>query len=206
MANMNWRFWQDITKLLVDRQDGTYAERIEAYPPKVLMTDSDGSYARLRVDVGQTGFWAGREAATFLKFDIPTATTQVIKVVAPLNTVVQILGASLILGIVEIELVQGGTEGGAFSTPLPVYRTNVMTTASAYTPQVTMATGGTHTGGTVLNMLILNAGSPAAQAHEVVASNDLPFGFAAGTYYIRIVNVDGSNAKGVFRARWEERP
>lgn len=206
MANVNWRFWQDITKLLVDRQDGTYAERIEAYPPKVLMTDGDGPYARIRVDTGQTGFFAGREATTFLKFDIPTATTQVIKVVSPLNTIVQILGASLILGIVEIELVVGGAEGGTFSTSLPVNRTNAMTTASAYAPQVTMATGGTHTGGTVLNVLQLNAGSPINQAQEVVASNDLPFGFAAGTYYLRIVNIDGSNAKGVFRARWEERP
>ena len=53
--------WQELKKLLVDMQDGTHAERIEAYPPKVLMTDGNGSYARLRVDVGQTGFFAGRE-------------------------------------------------------------------------------------------------------------------------------------------------
>lgn len=58
MADIHWRFWQEIAKRLIDRQDGTYAERVEAYPPKVLMTDDDGPYARVRVDVGQTGFFA----------------------------------------------------------------------------------------------------------------------------------------------------
>lgn len=31
------------------------------YPPLKLMTDADGDNARLRVDVGQTGFFDGRE-------------------------------------------------------------------------------------------------------------------------------------------------
>ena len=57
MSNIKFPFWQEVRKLLVDRQDGTYAERVEAYPPSKLMTDSDGDYARLRVDVGQTGFF-----------------------------------------------------------------------------------------------------------------------------------------------------
>lgn len=204
--NKPFPFWQDLRKLLVDRQDGTYAERVEAYPPAKLMTDGDGDYARIRVDTGQTGFFAGREASTFLKFDIPTGTTQVIKVVAPTDTIVQIFGASLILAALEIELVQGGTEGGTFSASLPILKTNQMSTASNYTPQVTMTTGGTHTGGTVLNVIQLLAGTPANQATEQAATNELPLGFPAGTYYIRLVNTDGGNAQGIFRARWEERP
>lgn len=58
--NKFFPFWQEIRKLLVDRGDGTFAERVEAYPPKVLMTDSDGAYSRIRVDVGHDWFfrWA----------------------------------------------------------------------------------------------------------------------------------------------------
>jgi hypothetical protein len=204
--NKPFPFWQDLRKLLVDRQDGTFAERVEAYPPAKLMTDGDGDNARLRVDVAQTGFFAGREAFTFIRFDIPADTTQIIKVVAPINTIVQLFGASLILAGLDIELVQGGTEGGTFGTPLPILKTNQMSTAPAYSPQVTMATGGTHTGGTILNAIQLLAGTPANQAIEQVVTNELPFGFPAGTYYIRLVNTNGANAKGIFRARWEERP
>lgn len=39
MSNIRFPFGQEIRKLLVDRQDGTYAERVEAYPPKFLLTN-----------------------------------------------------------------------------------------------------------------------------------------------------------------------
>lgn len=191
---------------LVDMQDGTFAERVEAHPPLKFLTDNNGDYARLRVDVGQTGFFAGREARTFYAFSIPTASSTVIKVVSLTDTIVQQFAASLDAAALQLELVVGGTEGGTFNVPLPIIKTNTMSTASAYTPQVTMTAGGTHTGGTIVDILRLKAGSPLPQAVEVTASEDLPNGFAAGTFYIRLVNIDGETATGVFRARWEERP
>lgn len=69
-----------------------------------------------------------------------------------------------------------------------------------------MAVGGTHTGGTLLNVLQLRAGAPVTQAQEFVVNSENPAGFAPGTYYIHLKNVDGATATGVFRARWEERP
>lgn len=206
MADIKWRFWQEINKLLIDRQDDTWAERVEAYPPKVLMTDGDGPYARMRVDVGQTGFFAGREAYTFYQFSIPSGQTRVIKVVAPTDTIVQRFGVELDLAEVRVELVVGGTEGGTFATALPVVKTNSMTTASSYTPQVAMTTGGTHTGGTVVDLLTAISGANANKAVSASASEDYPVGFPAGTYHIRITNTDGATATGIFRARWEERP
>ena len=50
---------------LVDMQDGTFAERVDAYPPKKLLTDDNGDYARLRVDVGQTGSLRGVRLGRF---------------------------------------------------------------------------------------------------------------------------------------------
>ena len=206
MADIKWRFWQDITKRLVDRLDGTWAERVEAYPPAKLMTDGDGDYARVRVDVGQTGFFAGREARTFYEFNIPIGESQAIKVVAPINTIVQTLSVELDLAEIKLELVVGGTEGGTFSTPLPIFKTNTMTTASNYVPQVTMNVGGTHNGGTVVDLLTAISGSNANKAISTSATESLPQGFAAGTFYIRLTNTDGNNAIGIFKARWEERP
>jgi hypothetical protein len=206
VADIKWRFWQDITKRLIDRSDGTWAERVEAYPPAKLMTDSDGDYARLKVDVGQTGFFAGREARTFYEFSIASGARQVIKVVAPTNTIVQTFSLELELAEMRLELVVGGTEGGTFATPLLIFKTNTMTTASAYVPQVTMAVGGTHTGGTVVDLLTAISGANANKAISSSATEALPQGFAAGTFYIRLINTDGNTATGIFRARWEERP
>jgi hypothetical protein len=204
--DIKFPFWQEVRKLLVDRNDGTHAERVEAYPPVKLMTDGDGSYSRLRVDVGQTGFFAGREARTFYEFSIATGASQVIKVVAPINTIVQNFALELDIASLRLELVAGGTEGGTFSTSLPIFKTNTMTTASTYTPQVTMAVGGTHTGGTVVDLLTAISGEKLQKSSAVTATENQPQGFPAGTYYIRLINTDGATATGIFRARWEERP
>lgn len=204
--NVNFPFWQGLKKLLVDREDGTHAERVEAYPPVKLMTDEDGPYARVRVDVGQTGFFAGREFRTFYEFSIPSGQTRVIKVVSPIDTIVQTFGAELDLAELRIELRAGGTEGGTFSTALPLIPTNSMSTASEYTGQVTMHTGGTHTGGTVYDLLTMYSGANPNKAVASSATEALPQGFPAGTYYISMQNTDGATATGIFRARWEERP
>lgn len=204
--NKPFPFWQGLRKLLVDRQDGTFAERVEAYPPGKLMTDGDGDYARIRVDAGQTGFFAGREARTLYEYSIATGATEVIKVVAPTDVIVQMFGASLDIAELRIELVAGGTEGGTFATPLPILKTNTMTSQSGYQPQVTMHTGGTHTGGMIVDLLKLKAGTPENQAVVTTATDELPLAFPAGTYYIRLINTDGATATGIFRARWEERP
>ncbi len=204
--NIKFPFWQSVRKLLVDMADGTHAERVEAYPPKVLMTDDDGPYARVRVDVGQTGFFAGREFRTFYEFNIASGASQVIKVVAPIDTIVQTFGAELDLAELRIELRYGGTEGGTFNTALPTFKANSMSSASNYTGQVTMTTGGTHTGGTTVDLMTLYSGANANKAISSSATEALPQGFPTGTYYIHLINTDGNNAIGIFRARWEERP
>lgn len=204
--NVKWPFWQNLFKLLVDRGDGTHAERVEAYPPAKLMTDGDGDYARLRVDVGQTGFWAGREFRTFYDFSIPSGETLVIKASTPINVILMAFGVELNLAELKVSLVGGGTEGGTFSTNLPVLSTNNMTTTSGYTSQVTMSAGGTHTGGTVFDVSYLISGANPNKSVASSASEDQPIGFPAGSYYIVLQNTDGATATGVFKARWEERP
>ena len=206
MANIRFPFWQEVRKLLIDRQDGTYAERVEAYPPVKLMTDGDGNYARMRVDVGQTGFFAGREVRMFHEFTIASGTSRVIKIVAPIDTILQMFSVELELAEIRVELVSGGTEGGTFGTAIPTFKTNTMSTASTYTPQVTMAYGGTHTGGTVVNVLTAYSGANKNKATSSAGAETLPVGFPSGTYYIRLINTDGADAVGIFRAQWEERP
>jgi hypothetical protein len=193
-------------KQFTDMGDGTHAERVEIVPRADLMTNNGGDFARLRVDVGQTGFFEGREARTFYEFSIASGASQVIKVVSPVDTIVQNFGVELDLASIRLELVVGGTEGGTFNTPLPILKTNTMSTASNYVPQITMNRGGTHTGGTVVDLLTAISGANPNKAISQSATEALPQGFSAGTFYIRIINTDGATATGIFRARWEERP
>ena len=206
MGDITYRGNMNKEMRLIDMEDGSWCERVEAYPPIKLMTDDNGPYSRIRVDVGQTGFFAGREARTFYEFSIASGETQVIKVVSQTDTIVQIFAVELELAEIRVELVVGGTEGGTFNTPLPIFKTNTMSTASAYTPQVTMNRGGTHTGGTVVDLLTAVSGPNPNKSVASSASENLPQGFAAGTFYIRLINTDGATASGIFRARWEERP
>jgi hypothetical protein len=192
---------------LVNMGDGTFATRTEAHPPNRLLSENGNSpYDRLKVTVGRSCFFAGRQRSTFYQYSIPTGETRVIKVVAGVDTLVQSFGATLNVAALRVELVSGGTEGGTFGTALPVLQTNTMTTVGEYTSQVTLAVGGTHSGGTIIDVLDLNAGTPARQAVAASATESEPIGFAPGTYYIRLVNTDGATATGIFKARWEERP
>lgn len=198
--------WQELKKLLVDMQDGTHAERIEAYPPKVLMTDGNGSYARLRVDVGQTGFFAGREFRVLKELSIASGATQVLKIVSPIDSILYAFGVELTLSQLRVELVVGGTESGTFNGAITPLKTNQMTTASDYASQVTFATGGSHTGGTVIDAFDIVSGSNVNKAIVQQVDESQPLGFSAGTYYIRMHNTDGATAKGFLKLRYEERP
>ena len=206
MGDITYRGNMNKEMRLIDMEDGSWCERVEAYPPIKLMTDGNGPYSRVRVDVGQTGFFAGREARTFYEFSIASGATQVIKVVSFTNTIVQNLSVELELAAIRLELRVGGTEGGTFNTALPILKTNTMTEQSGYTPQVTMNIGGTHTGGTLVDVLTAVSGANSNKSVASGASENLPQGFAAGTFYIKLINTDGATATGIFRARWEERP
>ena len=204
------KFWtrpesERVFQRMVDMRDGTHAIRMEAYPPRVLMTDDDGEYARLRVDVAQTGFFAGREFRSFYEFAIATGTTQVIKVVAGCDTIVQQILMELHLAEIKFELRVGGTEGGTFNKSLPVMKTNTMSTSSAYESQVTLTTGGTHTGGTLLDTFKSISGANANKSVSQGVIDTSPVGFSAGTYYIKLINTDGATADGILKLRWEER-
>lgn len=195
-----------IIQKMIDMGDGTYALQTVSHPPFDLLTDGGvGEYRRLRVDVGQTGFFAGREFRTFLEYAIPTGQTLVIKIVANCDTIVQSIINELHLAEIKFELRVGGTEGGTFATPLPVMKTNMTSTVSAYGSRVTLNTGGTHTGGTLLDTFKSISGANVNKSVSQSVNEDSPVGLSAGTYYIKLINTDGATADGILKLRWEER-
>jgi len=175
-----------------------------------LMTDGGtGPNRRFRVDVGQTGFFAGREFRTFKELNIAISSTYVIKAVVPINVILFGLAVQAEAGHLRLATVVGGTEGGTFSETLPIFGRNNMSERPTpfYTTQIALTAGGTHTGGTEIDVLRLKANNNTNQAFTVGAEGGDERGVAAATYYFRLQNLSATDAiTGVFSARWEERP
>lgn len=170
-----------------------------------LITDPNGPNSRLRVDVGQTGFFAGREFRTFREFPTATTATFVIRAVVPINIILFGLLFDIDEGNVRIETVVGGTPGGTFSEALPIFSTNTTSDKPQppYVAASVLTAGGTHTGGTVLDVLRVKTDMNTNRASTVGTSTSDERGIGAGTYYFRLTL---TGAIGVLRARWEERP
>ena len=175
-----------------------------------LLTDGgDGPNRRWRVDIGQTGFFGGREFRTFKELNIATSTTYVIKAVVPINLILFGLTVSAELGHLRLATVVGGTEGGSFSETLPIFGRNNMSERPTpfYTPVVVLTAGGTHIGGTEIDVLRVKTNNNQNQSSTVTGEGGDERGVAAGTYYFRLENLSATDAiVGVFSARWEERP
>lgn len=177
--------------------------------PQDLMTDGgDGPNRRIRVDVGQTGFFAGREFRTFKELNIAASGSYVIKAVVPVDIILFGIHAAIESGHLHVATVAGGTEDGSFSETLPIIGRNNMSERPTpfYTPVVILTAGGTHTGGTEIDVLRLKANSNTNQASTVGAEGGDERGVSAATYYLRLTNLSATDAiTGVFSARWEER-
>lgn len=158
----------------------------------------------MKAEPDSSAFFEGRQFRAFKEFDIAGGSSETIKVVTTVNTIARLFGASLLFGELRLELVTGGTEGDDFTGSIPAFPANGMEGTPDYTSGVTLSNGGSHSGGTVSDLILLFAGSTAGQAQEVTILKDQPIGFAPGTFYIRLVSAGVENAQGVFRSRWEE--
>lgn len=177
--------------------------------PYKIYTDSDGPNARLRVDVAQTGFFAGREFRSFLRLNLAASGVLTIKVVSPIDFIVFILRATISSGHLDVSSQVGGVEGGSFSTPITAFRTNSMSTIPQppYVGQLVATSGGTLTGGTEISAFQVKANANTNQASSVGSVEQDERGIAAGTYYLVLTNLSATDpVQGIFDLRWEERP
>jgi hypothetical protein len=176
------------------------------FPPDCYTDGGYGESRRLRVDVAQTGFFAGREFRTFQEFTLTDGQTHVVKVVFNTDTIVFGLDVALLSGQVKVETISGGTGGGSFSTTLPIFARNTMAEAPspAYSALNVITSGGTVSGGTEIDVLLNKTAANANFAASIGVGAADETGFAAGTYYLKITAT--GSAQGVLKIRWEERP
>lgn len=194
-------------------------------PANPLLTDKGGTSQRLRVDNGSTGFFAGKEFRTFFEFSgLGSGASIYFKVSSPIDMIVQGLGIQVDDGEVKLEaFALPATVTGTWTVALPVFganrmnaRPNYLNTGLPYTSQVTLSGGagaggapaatGQFTGGTKLDVLSVRTASSTAQASTQDAAVAGERGLPPGDVYLKITNIGGGSARGMMKARWEERP
>jgi hypothetical protein len=163
-----------------------------------------GMHGRMFVDVGNLNPVDNDHFFMFHEYSVPAHGTEVVKVVITGDTIMQSFSIKVMSGTARVEIVTGGTEGGTYSQSVPVLPVNNMSTAASKTSTTTVTSGGTHTGGTTLDLFLVNTGDNAHQSVGVSVGEAFSFGFAAGTYYIRVTNTDNSTSTGLIKALWIE--
>lgn len=193
---------------LRDQQDGTNAEVVDL--PARLLTGTTNP--RLRVDVGETGFFERRMFRTYYELNIPAdgSAPRQFRFTAPINFILWEQTLELDQGALRYEVFIGATSSGTW-TALPIIGQNRMTEAPLYNPVCTVETGGNFTGGTVVDLLRVRTAAVNNQATNVGNAASSERGLPAGTYHVRVNTLTGGlpvndAAQGIITLRWEERP
>lgn len=193
-------------------EDGnTWVEEYNPIPqdaPSDLYTFKNiPDWRRFKVDPEKSCFLAGRQFRTFLELNIPSGASQIIQFNVAVDTAAYYINLVLDSGFARMATVTGATVGTAFSTVMPIIPKNSMTSRPTpyYTPQNTLRTGGTITGGTEIDVLRLETANSTAQKSSVgaVAFDERAVG--PGTYYWKIENIGTGAVTGVFSLWYEER-
>lgn len=167
-----------------------------------LLTGKEKVTQRVRVDVGQTGFWEGRE----FRLDLDLTSDYVVEFTSPVNFILQSQSLSSSDGVSTLNVYTSlqGVASGVFDEDLGILPNNGMTDAPAYTPQITALGGGS---------FVPNVGEKPRESIKVKTSNFTAFqstvgagsvperGLPPGTYYLLFTGDDTS-----YRLVYEERP
>lgn len=199
-----------------DMGDGSHADRVIAHPPFDLLTDGgDGANRRLRVDTGQTGFFGRRMWRVSYEILALDATPLVFKVVVPVNFIIHHQELEVDAGGMSLRAYRTGqgTEGGAFSTAVPLYAMNFMDEQAPYVFQATINSGGTFTpaalpAGAAVETIRVRSGNATAQQISVGGTAFGERGLLYGTFYLVFAKLDGVSgaSTGVYTLIAEERP
>ncbi len=187
-------------------EGGRFVRRIKtesSFPDDLLAGN------RLRVDVGEAGFYEGRQFRIDYLIDIPSGATRVIKFETGGDTLLLSSLIDIDDGAIDYSVYAGGVEGGTFGDPVTIWKTNLMSTSPAPEPRAVVTTGGTlDASGVEANTRIRLRTSNSSAQRETVSgiANDLR-GFPSTTAYIVMKSLGGAQGaiSGTLKLRWEER-
>lgn len=163
-----------------------------------------GVNSRVKVDVGQTGFFEGRE----FRFEYEVSEPIIFKFSSPIDFILrsQSLFSHDGLSTLAVWRANQGADSGDFNIPAFIKPNNAMSSAPTYARQITINSGGSfepadenpNLAGEYIKAV---AATSTAQRNTVGGSGVSERGLAAGDYYMIFT---GTNAS--YRLVFEERP
>lgn len=177
--------------------------------PQDLYTSKREGFRRIRVDVGQTGFFEGREYRAFTEFDISSNDKRVYRVDVNLNTI--LFGVELIIdnGGARLLTVRDGTPSGIPepTESVTIIPKNRMSVAPVVPNQNNITLIGSDlTGGNIIDIVRLSTTGSSSKQASVGGQVADERGVAVGTYYYVLENTSNGPLTGTFKLFWEERP
>lgn len=182
-----------------------------------VTSDLGSGFDRQRVDVGQTGFFEGREFRSYFEFSADAGTslavgaTRSFRFVSPVDFILQSQTIEVDKGGVRIRAFINATDNGSWTT-VPVISKNRSPAhrvfpSGYYVGQATFFTGGSFTGGTEVDVLRSRTASQTVASSNVNASQDATRYLPAGTYFLIMQPLSGVNdtSEGIYSLSWEER-
>jgi hypothetical protein len=184
---------------------------IPDFGPNDLMTSTVETHRRVKVDQDDTSYSFGTQFRISFPLII-SATPIVIKVVSPIDFELIEQSVETHQGGFAFEAFRDvqGAETGTFDAVVPAYKNNSQTTASEYTGQITLDTGGGFTPSAgqvpVETINVLSASANAQKSTSIVGANGKR-GLPAGTYYLRFTRIGSSgDTLGVYALIYNENP
>lgn len=190
---------------------------IEVNLPNALISGGGiaGISPRIRVDPGQTGFFAGRMFRTYIETVIPVAGPAVsFRFTSSKDFILWTQLLELTQGALRLEVFTGAVTPSGSWTQLPIIGVNRMAERPTplYVPVATAETGGSFTGGTAVDLILIRSGSnQGSNSSQNTGGERSERGLPAGTYYGRLSTLTGGvavadAAQGIYSITWEERP
>ena len=162
----------------------------------------DSENARVKVDVGQTGFFDGRQFRLYLIISSPI----VVKFTSPVDFILQEQVLSSNDGIATFAAYRSdqGSAAGVFDGAVNTFNNNQTSTVPPYAGVITQLTGGSFTpdaGSQPLEIITVKAATSNNRRQTVGGGSIAERGLSAGTYYLKFT---GSDAE--YNLIYEERP
>jgi hypothetical protein len=144
-------------------------------------------------------FFSGRTYHSHLEFNLTAAASAFIKLVSTNDFCISHIEFEIDDSVLRLQIKNGGTESGTYSTALPIIKSNSMSNTPAVASGMTMTTGGTHSGGNVLMLEKISATKNGALIQE-----DQLIGLPSGNHFVYIENVGNQSINGLIVMRWSE--
>lgn len=178
---------------------------IQDFGPNDLLTTGKEGTRRVKVDPAQTGFFEGREFRISYEFNISSGATQVLKFSCTSNFILWEQRISVDEGFLIYKPTINPSTSTGFVTTVQQYGKNRMSNAPVVTNTVTVTTGGSITGGEVVETIRLKTANATWQAESVGGAVYSERGLPAGDYYLTM-KAEGATTKGVINLVYEIRP